>query len=215
MEKSESIKELAIALVKFQAEMEPVVFDASNPFFKSKYATLAKLVSMAAPVHTKYGLAVSQLPEDEGAVTTILMHESGEWISSKLTLKALKKWIKKDQNGEYPGYFQEHPDAQSFGAVITYSRRFAYASILGLISEEDDDGNKASHLKNKEGQQEEIIPIQSKSLREILEMLGKTKFGDLDKFQAWRVDNDLPESLDKLTDFQLAKIMTKVRENKK
>lgn len=214
MEKSESITELAVALVMFQAEMEPVIFNADNPFFKSKYANLAKLVSMAAPVHTKYGLAVSQLPEGEGELTTILMHKSGQWISSKLTLKALKKFVKSPEEGKY--YIQEFPDAQSFGAVITYSRRFAYASILGLISEEDDDGNKASHLKPREGESiEPVIKPQSKTLRELVDAMGITKFGTIDKFKVWRVDNNLPESLDKCSDFDFAKIMAALKGYKK
>ncbi len=71
-------------------------------------------------------------------------------------------------------------------------------------------------MKPKEGQETEpVIKPQSTTLRETVEMMGTTKFGSLDKFQVWRVDNDLPESLKGLTDFQLAKIMTKVREFKK
>ncbi len=198
MEKSQTIAELAKALTEFQAEMEPVVFDASNPFFKSKYATLAKLVSMAAPVHTKHGLSVSQLTEGDGGVTTILMHTSGEYICSTLTLKPSKD------------------DPQGHGAAITYARRFSYASILGLISEEDDDGNKASDLKSKDGaSMEPIIKPQSKSLREMVDMMGTAKLGDSDKFQLWRVDNNLPESLTGITDFELAKIMSALKAYKK
>ncbi len=212
MEKSTDIKELAIALCKFQEEMEPVIFDAANPFFKSKYATLAKLVSMAAPVHTKYGLSVSQLPEGEGSVTTILMHISGQWISSTLSLKALRKWSEKKDGTQVQ---EEFPNPQTFGAVITYSRRFAYASILGLISEEDDDGNKASHLDPKKGETIEPQIIRQQSLRDSVKMRGQAKFGDLDRFTAWRVDNNLVENLDKATDFELATVSAKLLAYKK
>lgn len=198
MEKSPTIIELAKALIKFQNEMEPVVYDASNPFFKSKYATLAKLVSMASPIATKHGLAVSQLVEGEGGVTTILMHESGEYLASTLTLKASKD------------------DPQGHGSAITYARRYAYASILGLISEDDDDGNKASNLKATTDKPTETTQLPpSPNLRKIVEMMGEVKFGDLDKFTAWRIDNALPESLDGLTDFQLTKIRIKLQEIKK
>jgi hypothetical protein len=54
------------------------------------------------------------------------MHESGEFISSTLTLKPVKD------------------DPQGRGSAITYARRYAYASILGLVSDADDDGNRAS-----------------------------------------------------------------------
>jgi hypothetical protein len=126
MNKSEQINELATALSKFQGEIRTVGFDSSNPFFKSKYASLAALVKIASPVLSKYGLAVSQIMETESAVTTILMHSSGQWISSIISLKPVKD------------------DPQGNGSAITYMRRYSYASILGLVSDEDDDGNAAS-----------------------------------------------------------------------
>lgn len=44
MEKSESIKEIATALLKFQANVENVKKDESNPYFKSKYGTLENIL---------------------------------------------------------------------------------------------------------------------------------------------------------------------------
>lgn len=126
MDKSETINELATALSAFQGEMKAVVFDAVNPFFKSKYATLSALVDNAAPLLSKHGLSVSQMCEDTGSVTTILMHKSGQFLIAKLTLLPTKN------------------DPQGIGSAITYARRYAYASILGLVSEADDDGNVAS-----------------------------------------------------------------------
>ena len=43
MERSPTISELAKALVKFQSQVDPILFDADNPFYKSKYATQAAL----------------------------------------------------------------------------------------------------------------------------------------------------------------------------
>lgn len=128
MDKSPTITELAKALCNFQSKMGTVVFDANNPFFKSKYATLSAIVSKAKPILTDCGLAISQLTEGEGGVTTILMHESGEFIYSTLTLKSVKD------------------DPQGHGSAITYARRYSYASILGIVSDEDDDGNESSHV---------------------------------------------------------------------
>ena len=65
MEKSPEIAKLATALVAFQTEMETVVYDADNPFYKSRYATLAALVSSSKDLLVKNGLAVSQIMEDE------------------------------------------------------------------------------------------------------------------------------------------------------
>jgi len=210
MEKSQTISELAKALVKFQSEMKPVSFDANNPFFKSKYATLSALVQDATPILVKNGLAVSQLTEQEGSVTTILMHTSGEYLSSTLTLKAVKD------------------DPQGRGSAITYARRYAYASILGIVSDEDDDGNSATGLKEvakqttptnrvstpTNGHSEKPVVIPQTTLMGTIEKVAIEKFGSLEKFLLWRVENALPEDLTKLTDFELAKVFTKVREYK-
>lgn len=136
MEKSQEIGKLAKALCGFQADMENVGKDATNPFFKSKYATLENIITTAKPHLKKHGLAFAQFPSQvplrgaEGGVTsgltTILMHDSGEWIESATPLNM------KDQT----------PQAQ--GSAITYMRRYALSGVLGIATEDDDDGNEAS-----------------------------------------------------------------------
>lgn len=140
MEQSQSITELAKALVKVQKELKPAPKDSENPFFKSSYADLATVCKAVFPVLSKYGLSVSQIAENEGAVTTILMHESGEWLKGTLSLKPTKN------------------DPQGMGSAITYARRYALASICGLATE-DDDGNEASKepTKAKGAPQDKLI----------------------------------------------------------
>lgn len=128
MEKSESIKELASALCKAQNEMSGAVKDANNPFFKSKYADLSAVVAAVKTPFANNGLSYSQFPiEDNGriGVETILMHESGEWISQGFTVQLTKQ------------------DAQGAGSAITYCRRYGLQAIAGIPAE-DDDGNYAS-----------------------------------------------------------------------
>jgi hypothetical protein len=103
------------------------VKDSTNPFFKSKYADLGSVKDAAQEALTKYGIAVIQAPKATGAlvtVTTMLAHESGEWVSEELTAHA------KDES------------AQSVGSVITYLRRYGLASMAGVTAE-DDDGESA------------------------------------------------------------------------
>lgn len=153
MEKSESLEKLAGALNQFQSEMGTVVFDSANPFFKSKYASLSALVSKSKPILAKNGLSVSQLVSDGGSVTTMLLHSSGQFLSSTLTLKAVKE------------------DPQGQGSAITYARRYAYAAILGIVSDEDDDGNAATN-----GKKLECIPdTQVKELLNLLQMKDLTE----------------------------------------
>ena len=130
--KSESIKELATALAKAQSELPAAQFDATNPFFKSQYASLGSVISASRPTLAKYGLAVSQLAVSDGdlvGVTTILMHDSGEWLEGTFTMAT----------GEERG----KSSAQVAGSVITYLRRYGLASILGMYTDEDGDGNHA------------------------------------------------------------------------
>ena len=133
MNKSETTKELALALSKAQAEMPPAELNAVNPFLKNKYADLGSIIKAAKPVLAKHGLSLSQLPTSDGdkiGVTTILMHSSGEWISSILMLPMVKQ------------------DPQAAGSAITYARRYSLQSMAGIPSE-DDDGQQASKPAKK------------------------------------------------------------------
>ena len=132
MNKSETIKELALALSKAQAEMPPAELNAVNPFLKNKYADLGSLIKAAKPVIAKHGLSISQLPTSNGdgiGVTTILMHSSGEWLESTLLLPLEDSTNKAVTN------------AQAAGAIISYLRRYSIAAVLGMYADEDVDGN--------------------------------------------------------------------------
>ena len=130
MNKSETIKELALALSKAQAEMPPAELNATNPFLKNKYANLGSIIKTAKPIIAKHGLSISQLPTSNGdgiGVTTILMHESGEWLESTMLLPL----------EEVKGI----TSAQVAGTIISYLRRYSIAAILGMYADEDVDGN--------------------------------------------------------------------------
>ena len=88
MNKSESITHLATALAQFQAEITPVPLDSYNPFLKS-VSRLSKVVETSRPFLAKHELSVSQpviTVNGEIGVETILMHSSGEWISTTATI---------------------------------------------------------------------------------------------------------------------------------
>jgi hypothetical protein len=138
MNKSDGLKSFATAMCLFQGEVKNPPKSAENPFFKSRYTTLDTLIDTAKPLLMKNGLSYLQSCSGDGSniiVTTLLMHNSGEWIESDpLTLKADKA------------------TAQGAGSAITYARRYALAAALGLASDEDDDGNGAEGDKAKKSQ---------------------------------------------------------------
>lgn len=136
MEKSPSIKNIAKALVLLQTKMQPIAKDSTNPFFKSKYCSLSNIIENIQIPLSECDLSYAQFP-DESHLTTILMHgESGEYLQASYLMPVAK------QN-----------DPQSVGSAITYARRYALGSILGLNIEEDDDANKASGNDGKSDSQ--------------------------------------------------------------
>lgn len=133
MKSSESIKNIATALNKAQGAMGAVTKGATNPFFKSKYADINDVIQTIKESLNGNGITYLQPlkvieigGEKVNVVETILLHTSGEYISSETEIVQASK-----------------NDPQKFGAAVTYSRRFGLQSIIGLPAE-DDDGNKAS-----------------------------------------------------------------------
>ncbi|MGL4679921.1 MAG: ERF family protein [Plesiomonas shigelloides] len=128
MHTSEQINDISTALVAIQAEIENASKNAANPHFRSKYADLAEVLNTVRPVFAKHGVAVVQSPsycDGQVAVTTTLMHTSGQWIMGTISAPISKA------------------DAQGVGSAITYCRRYSLAAFAG-IAQEDDDGNAAA-----------------------------------------------------------------------
>lgn len=150
MIRSDSLGELAKALSDAQGEFEAVDKTAANPFFKSKYADLPTVVKAATPILTKHGLSVSQLPgHDElgDTLTTVLLHSSGQFIGNTMALRPVKD-----------------NDPQAQGSAMTYGRRYAYMAILGLVADEDDDGNAASRAStSRPARQQQAKPAAKKA----------------------------------------------------
>jgi len=123
------IKNIGKALMKFHEEMGVIYKTETNPFFKSKYADLATILTAIKIPLTKAGLTFVQIPTGENELRTILIHpESGETIEGTFKMTPSKN------------------DPQGQGSVITYQKRYALSAILGLNTEQDDDGNKASEI---------------------------------------------------------------------
>ena len=132
MKTSESIKQLSAALLKAQRSIKFAAKDAKNPHFKSTYADLPAVIDAIKPALNDAGIVFLQTfsPSETGfiAVTTRLMHETGEWIEDTATVPLPKS------------------DPQGYGSAATYARRYSLAAITGLY-QDDDDGNAASNTK--------------------------------------------------------------------
>lgn len=147
MNKSQSVIKLSGALVKAQAEMPSVKFDATNPFLRNKYASLGAVIETAKPVLAKNGIAVVQTPVSDGdkiGVTTLLMHESGEWLEDTIMLEI----------GEEKGKSR----AQVAGSIVTYLRRYSISAILNMYADEDTDGHNGNSQKPEQPKPEPKAP---------------------------------------------------------
>jgi hypothetical protein len=128
MNKSDTIEKIAPALHKAQGQIKAALKDSTNPHFRSKYADLGSVIEAVKPALQANGITFLQGIHDavDGvAVETLLLHTSGEWISSTMRVPAVKQ------------------DAQGYGSAITYGRRYGLQSMCGVPAE-DDDGNAAT-----------------------------------------------------------------------
>ena len=131
MRTSELTNEISAALSKAQGEMEVAPKDSVNPHFKSSYANLAACVRAARPALAKHGLCVIQSIEfNESSkivgVLTRLSHQSGQYFEADT-------WCQPRSLAP-----------QDIGSCATYLKRYGFSAMVGLITEEDDDGNAAS-----------------------------------------------------------------------
>jgi hypothetical protein len=118
------------ALVAARKEMGGAKKDSTNPAFRSKYADLASVMEAVRAPLQSHGLEFVQTIRD-GAVITVVMHESGESMElAPFPIVATKL------------------DAQGHGSALTYARRYSLQTALGVPAE-DDDGNAASGTDKK------------------------------------------------------------------
>jgi len=122
-EASDSISQLAMALSKAQGQIEDAEKDSANPHFKMRYASLAAVRRATRDPLSANGLSLLQFPNTVPrniSVTTLLLHDSGEFIRSTISMP-VQKWT-----------------PQGIGSTISYARRYAKMAILDLAAEDDD-----------------------------------------------------------------------------
>lgn len=133
---SEQIDQIATALSEFQRNLEnpkrdrtvTVKHKDSNKSYKFSYTTFDKLTDYLRPKCAEHGLSFYQGPIETArgfAIETYVLHVSGQWIASVLPVPFAGGGM------------------QALGSAVSYCRRYALAAILGVASEDDDDGRGA------------------------------------------------------------------------
>lgn len=165
MNKSENIGALTKAFSSLLGEIQdPVKNKAAHT---ARYADLPQILGIARPLLFKYGLAISQFPGKASpgkvCIETILMHESGEWLSSEYEMDSIDPSERlKSTNA-----------AQATGIIITYARRYALTALLGICAQEDTDGNIANTNKKLTGQEVDNLFKSCNNNKEKLEGIMK------------------------------------------
>jgi hypothetical protein len=153
-------KALAAAQASFPAlkKDKKVTVQTTKGKYGYAYADLASVVAAVRKPLADNGLAFTQTTTFRDGVlwlVTTLMHEGGGFVS-----------------GEYPlPMDQAQRDAQRFGSFLTYAKRYALSAILGIVTEDDDDGKGATG-------QPVVSRKQVNDLKTLMEKLGKEK-GDV------------------------------------
>lgn len=126
---SPTVTKIASALLLAQKEIGSAKKDSTNPFFKMKYSDLGSVMEACKDAFNNHGITVLQPVETDETITyvrTILLHDSGEYISSSMKVSC--------KNPDNP---------QEMGSAITYAKRYSLQAIA-FIPSEDDDGEAAT-----------------------------------------------------------------------
>jgi hypothetical protein len=137
--RSEKIDELCAALSKAQGEFKIATKNQINVklnFNSEKYADLTAIVNASRPALAANGLAVLQAINEHSSganyLHTTLTHSSGQWVESVIKL------------------VPSEDDIDSVESNIICMRRHAYASLVGVIIENEDDDGAADSRKARQ-----------------------------------------------------------------
>lgn len=155
MEFSEKgIGALSAALSQAQGSFLTVGFDSTNPFYKSRYASLSAIVEATRRALAENNLAIVQsasVHDQKLIVTTLISHSSGEWLKEAISIGI------------------ESDTIQQIGSKISYLKRYQISAMLSVVSDEDDDGETAEREKS------EIIKKTARAMKETPAIPPKTQ----------------------------------------
>lgn len=118
------------AMIKATENLNHIVNDSANPFFKSKYASLKQVLDTVKEPYAQQGIHIQQISHesDTGAVVeTVFFGHGGELSTGKVHMPSPKT------------------DPQAFGSALSYAKRYSLQMACGLATvEEDDDAEKAT-----------------------------------------------------------------------
>ena len=158
-----------------------VTKNATNPFFKSKYADINNVIDTINPVCDSLGIVWTQSPkvtkENQDILYTRLCLEDNpeQFIDSEVRL------------------LLPSADMQKLGTAITYARRYAHISIFGLPTEDDDGQAVSKQPTASQKRSAEII----KAMDKLVEAHKNKDLESATNIWEWADDNDYVQVKDK------------------
>lgn len=183
MKMSEQVSEIAKGLAKMKTEMKSASKDSKNSQFSNtpsggKYASYDAMIEAIEECSSKYGISVIQdcaTSDKSVSVTTMILHESGQWIeSSPFTIHLTKN------------------DPQALGSACTYALKYSLRATLGIRAGGDDDGENAMDRissSEKEILNQIILELEENGLRE--KILKNMEIKDLSQMNSEQFKNTL------------------------
>jgi hypothetical protein len=126
------------ALVKAQQEINHVVQDASNPFFKSDFACLKQVFDTVKKPYNDNGIYIQQIAHESEAgvaVETVFYGHGGKISTGVVPIPAAKH------------------DPQAYGSALSYAKRYSLLMACGIATKKEDDDAEAAmrHAPARQG----------------------------------------------------------------
>lgn len=187
-------------LVQAQLKIKAPKKDKVNPRFKTSYCSLDSIYDAIRIPLAEHGFTIRHTVVKDGEaywLETFLHHSSGETLSNRMPM------------------FVEQMTSQGFASASTYAKRYSLCALLGLPSDDDDDGEGAEAVQKGAPACAPKPPMNEQIKREqlgaIRSMLKAHPQGD--RFHAAILDEFQLESLEKGDSPILGKIIMKLQRN--
>lgn len=142
-------KNIFKALANFQQEVPVILKETSG--YSYKYADLPAIIEVINPILKKNGLGFYQAINGTKIKTVIFHIESAETIESETDMPVDSLVFEENDKKKFIlRGFEGMNKAQAIGSLITYFRRYALSSLLGLITDKDTDGTGKKVEENNE-----------------------------------------------------------------
>lgn len=179
IETSTCVNEISTAMAKAQGEISNPRMNRVNKGYNSKYADLAEILNVARAALSKHGIAIFQVTkyvEDGIVLHTRLIHSGGQWIESTYPVTAL----------------DTH---QKMGAGLTYAKRQALSSLIGVAGEDDLDGEDTkdttvAKMADKKMSTDEAATLYGKLVQDLV-AIDATSGSSLIALNKWAADNKM------------------------